>query len=627
MANIFLSYEREDEVRARPIAKQLELAGHSVWWDRQIKGGGEFSAEIEAALAQADKVVVLWSERAVRSAWVRDEAAVGRDTGRLIPATIDGTPAPLGFRQFQTIDLSRRKGRGSSPEFHQLLNAIGNDGEVPAAAPITESKRPTRSVNRPVLFGSTIIALAVAGALVWHFLPSAAAGTPTFFVISGDSSTRSRQLSSDVAVRVAALDDPNGSDFHLVDAGAGGALTLVSRRSNAIIWSKPIEVLLGRSGDDAAQAAAMDAQRALSCTADALSYQREKIDQETLKLYLNSCTRFDAAYGTNVSDESVAKALEEVLAKAPHFAPAWSRLFAIVAEILSNPDREHMIATAKAQIARANRLGINVPEAFAVRAGILAPDDFLGILRTLDEGIRKHPESAFLFRLRGERYSYVGRMDDAVQDTGHAVQLDPLSPANQQAFAGELAYSGDAAAGYEQLRKAERLWPNSATVTMARYRLDLRFGDPKEAQTLYRALAANGVNPGQAALIEARINPTRQNIETALEAERRVNRQFPPFISSLVQALGYFGRKDEAIDLLINYPGAAPAHYKEWIGLNAEVLFRPMMRDVWRDPRSMAAAAHVGLLHYWKVSGKWPDFCFDPALPYQCKAEAAKYRA
>ena len=67
MANIFLSYDRDDEVRARPIAKQLELAGHSVWWDRQIKGGGEFSAEIEAALGQADKVVVLWSERAVRS--------------------------------------------------------------------------------------------------------------------------------------------------------------------------------------------------------------------------------------------------------------------------------------------------------------------------------------------------------------------------------------------------------------------------------------------------------------------------------------------------------------------------------------------------------------------------------
>jgi hypothetical protein len=55
-------------------------------------------------------------------------------------------------------------------------------------------------------------------------------------------------------------------------------------------------------------------------------------------------------------------------------------------------------------------------------------------------------------------------------------------------------------------------------------------------------------------------------------------------------------------------------------------LFRPLIRDVGRDPLSMAGAAHVGLVHYWKVSGNWPDFCFDPTLPYDCKKEAAKYK-
>ena len=69
MASVFLSYVREDADKARAIAAILERSGHSVWWDRQIKGGGEFSAEIEAALERADSVVVLWSERSVRSAW------------------------------------------------------------------------------------------------------------------------------------------------------------------------------------------------------------------------------------------------------------------------------------------------------------------------------------------------------------------------------------------------------------------------------------------------------------------------------------------------------------------------------------------------------------------------------
>src|SRR3982750_4228702 len=136
MANVFLSYDREDEPRARPIAARLERADHSVWWDRRIKGGREFAAEIEAALNAADKIVVLWSERAVKSAWVRDEAAVGRDTGRLVPATLDGTLPPLGFRQFQTIDLSRSKRRGSSPQLEQLVEAMdSSEGTVPAVPP------------------------------------------------------------------------------------------------------------------------------------------------------------------------------------------------------------------------------------------------------------------------------------------------------------------------------------------------------------------------------------------------------------------------------------------------------------------------------------------------------------
>ena len=53
MASIFLSYAREDAAKAKALAKCLERAGHSVWWDRNIYGGSEFSGEIEAALKQA----------------------------------------------------------------------------------------------------------------------------------------------------------------------------------------------------------------------------------------------------------------------------------------------------------------------------------------------------------------------------------------------------------------------------------------------------------------------------------------------------------------------------------------------------------------------------------------------
>ena len=125
MTRIFLSYAREDSAKAGGIAKTLEQAGHQVWWDHNIGGGARFGQEIASALTQAEAVIVLWSLHSVDSSWVLDEAAEGRDSGRLIPLLIDGTRPPLGFRQVQGIDLSRWKGRGRLPNLAAIEAAIG----------------------------------------------------------------------------------------------------------------------------------------------------------------------------------------------------------------------------------------------------------------------------------------------------------------------------------------------------------------------------------------------------------------------------------------------------------------------------------------------------------------------
>lgn len=135
MANVFLSYARKDGAKARTIADALHKAGHSVWWDRDIKGGTQFSKEIEEALERADAVVVLWSTASIESAWVRDEAAIGRDSNRLVPVRLDQSPPPLGFRQYQTIDLCDGRIRSDSPAMRGLSEAIdvvaaGSDGAI-----------------------------------------------------------------------------------------------------------------------------------------------------------------------------------------------------------------------------------------------------------------------------------------------------------------------------------------------------------------------------------------------------------------------------------------------------------------------------------------------------------------
>jgi len=124
VARVFLSYSHQDDSIARGLAEAISSAGHQIWSDRQIHGGSRFATEIDRALKDAEAVVVLWSDASVESAWVQDEAAEGRDSGRLIPVTLKGRKAPLGFRQFQAIDIGTWTGSGQIPRLQELLRAI-----------------------------------------------------------------------------------------------------------------------------------------------------------------------------------------------------------------------------------------------------------------------------------------------------------------------------------------------------------------------------------------------------------------------------------------------------------------------------------------------------------------------
>jgi hypothetical protein len=61
------------------------------------------------------------------------------------------------------------------------------------------------------------------------------------------------------------------------------------------------------------------------------------------------------------------------------------------------------------------------------------------------------------------------------------------------------------------------------------------------------------------------------------------------------------------------------------IASNSYLLFRPAFAAFRKDPRFMGVAKRIGLVDFWRASGRWPDFCEAPGLPYDCKTEAAKY--
>jgi tetratricopeptide (TPR) repeat protein len=161
---VFLSYDREDRSVARKVATALQHVGHDVWWDRNIRGGAEFSEEIDRALAASEAVVVLWSARSIASAWVRDEAATGRDSGRLVPVRIDDCAPPLGFRQYQTIDLPPgRKSTATIDAIDEAVRALGSGAAGPDRARASQQADSAATTRRSLLVGAGAAAAIAAG--------------------------------------------------------------------------------------------------------------------------------------------------------------------------------------------------------------------------------------------------------------------------------------------------------------------------------------------------------------------------------------------------------------------------------------------------------------------------------
>ena len=170
---LFVSYSRGDQAAAIPVIKALEQQGFSVWWDGLLKGGDNFLPTTQAALENADAVVVLWSRAAIDSHWVRDEATVGRDRRRLVPLTIDGSLPPLGFRQFQVIDISGWNGKPAAPVFGRIVSGIA---AVASAAPPAPVAPPVAAQpNRRTLLsaGAAVLAAGAGGVAAWRwFMPA-----------------------------------------------------------------------------------------------------------------------------------------------------------------------------------------------------------------------------------------------------------------------------------------------------------------------------------------------------------------------------------------------------------------------------------------------------------------------
>jgi hypothetical protein len=112
---IFISYCSSDAVIAQRIAAALEVVGLSAWVDRrEIRPGDSFVERMSEGLEEASYVLLLVSEAASASRWVRREwmSALAASGTVIIPVLIDGCEVPILLRDIVHVDLRQDQQRG-----------------------------------------------------------------------------------------------------------------------------------------------------------------------------------------------------------------------------------------------------------------------------------------------------------------------------------------------------------------------------------------------------------------------------------------------------------------------------------------------------------------------------------
>lgn len=141
MKHIFVSYAREDKDFARELSRRLRESDRIPWQDlRNIRAGDYWQDSIDAALRNAEALVVIMSPHAIKSQYVTYEWAFALGAGiRVIPVVKARTNIHPKLSSIQYIDFTTHRGT----PWVDLRKALP---ARPSAIPITPEIRARLSV-------------------------------------------------------------------------------------------------------------------------------------------------------------------------------------------------------------------------------------------------------------------------------------------------------------------------------------------------------------------------------------------------------------------------------------------------------------------------------------------------
>ncbi len=673
MADVFISYARSDAPQAGKIAESLKAAGYEVWWDSELLPHHAFAQSIEKEVRAALAVVVVWSEHAIASQWVRAEADLARSQGKLVQITVDHCALPLPFNQYQTVDLRTWKGDISDPHWLKVLASVTQLTHRPAgAAPpklrlTQETGLAGRGVGRSKSLALGVGLLAGCAVLVggvwlaWNAFHPPARGTriavrpyetigggqPLRDFAAGLSEGLADTLNQDQLPTVSTSDAQTlqgpdlpaklkALDVGMVLSGTvqaeGDTVTIRTHLEDplhhAMLWTADVtgsgaglQPLQARIG---ARTVAV-----LNCSARALDREHGIAKADVLALYLHACDLAETGHNGDQDDKlaiAMLEAMRAVTRKAPNFAPGHSMLAWHAAYLDDNlPGQSAQLRReARREAERTRSLNSKDPDAYVALGLLTAVTDFAGRENWFRQALAVDPSSANANGFLGRFMDKVGRIQEAAAFYQRAESVNPLSVGWSAEAAQALIWLGDTQHADLDLARLRQLWPDDVIIWNEQSQSLVAQRRWDDALAHLTELSANPALGSASALDSwrAEIEAIKSQDAAALSALRQ--KDLGDSVADgprAMRSLAMLGFVNDAFEVARRY---------QPVGLHGTddpaYIFGPKMAAMRRDPRFMALANKWGLPQYWRATGKWPDFCAAPDLPYNCQAEAAKLK-
>lgn len=111
-APVFVSYGRDDIAVAGALVDHLRAHAVTVAWDQDLDAGTDYEQALRRTILAAPAVVVVWSATSVLSPFVRDEARLALEAGKLITTHVAGfeyRSVPFGFGHLHLVPVDDRE--------------------------------------------------------------------------------------------------------------------------------------------------------------------------------------------------------------------------------------------------------------------------------------------------------------------------------------------------------------------------------------------------------------------------------------------------------------------------------------------------------------------------------------